>query len=280
MRRWCLLVGSLAGIVSVFACGDSEPVPLDPIGEGGSIQPDYSVDTVCEPMAMRLCAARENCCRAVGLPYDPIGCVQRQQRRCESMMDVIRRGDAILVPERVDTCFEEWERTLQRCIIPATDLVYETYDLGRACAEAFHGTKEEGELCEDSVECEVLDDAVQGCEAGRCMALRVRSAGEMCDGANNFCRPGLYCDYDLASDPLVGTCAEALPLGAMCDPNEVVSSCGVPSFCGLTEDGSTCVVRQPPGSQCDSLLQCASFECEENQCVTSPPVVTLEACTG
>jgi hypothetical protein len=239
----------------------------------------YTLDTICDAMAPRFCAARADCCRAYSIPYDDVSCIAAERVTCEGIVNAIGAGRAELVPEYVDGCFEEVERFYQRCVIPYDEVFFELFDLSHICGQAFRGTRAVGETCTSSIDCRVGDDEVLDCDdmTKVCVATRARDEGESCDDSRDVCKPGWYCGSDPEQTMAPPSCRPTLPVGAACDPEVQPSPCGRQLYCDA-QDG--CRDRLWGTQTCESNGECQSLACESNMCASPTPVVTLEQCAG
>jgi hypothetical protein len=261
-------------VVAATSCDEESSAPA---GAGGAAPPaPYTLDDVCERAMPRVCAAREACCDAIGVAFEPAGCIEEQRRRCDDNVAAARRGELVFEPAHIDACIEDIERLNQRCFLSPIERIFEAVDAYAIC-DFFRGDVAQGEQCTLSAECAPPSGhgaAACGDTSGVCEHVLIVDEGETC-AAGRYCMPGLYCNAEEGAE--MGTCRTALGAGDACQLDAPLA-CGNGRYCDPTS--LTCTSTKIGGQACAGNVECTSLACLDNECVPELPIVDAMLCGG
>jgi hypothetical protein len=272
------LAGWLAGIglfsQSMVGCSSDDST------SGGSTtnSSSYTIDNVCETAIPKLCALRQSCCEKT-LGFDQAKCETFEKANCEKNIAKAKAGTISFHPENIDTCFAQLSDQMKICT-PTIEQNLETLTKNKACSTIFVGTKQTGEACDSSEQCQQPSDPASfaGCDSKTktCQAtVAVIAEGQACDvSAGKLCQVGWHCDT-------TKVCKKDLAPGATCDPKLNTSlECGYSFYCDTTT--TKCVARKATDETCASSLECRSFACDavKKTCGPLEPSPTIQECKG
>lgn len=263
------ITGALALSLLVAACGSNDSDD----GGGGT----YSLESVCEDIAPKICNLRKSCCTSSGIGYDEAGCLAEFKADCQQDVAAAKAGTETFDGTKVDACLAAFEPILTACRISMADL--EDYIPAVKSCTVFVGQKDLGAACTRDNECKPSADPdtfVSCNDQGKCAEVRYVGEGAACsfeDGNSAICKDGLYCAFTSLNPP-EGTCKKATSKGATC--TVISGECGFGYIC---DPGSkTCVDAKGEGQSCTTGLECSSLNCAGGSCAAPDPVVDAAEC--
>jgi hypothetical protein len=261
----------IASTCLFLACGGED-------SNSGTNSSGYTLETVCDHVAPRVCELRNSCCTAAGIGFEQAGCEADFKSKCNEDVQAVNAGDETFDPSGLDACLAKLPGIYARCTLTQMDYVTTVLEL-RVC-NAFEGKKGEGAACTRNSECRQSDDANTSVSCSQqthsCTRVTVAKAGDGCGATTGaICEAGLYCDAPGLAAP--GTCKTATSKGQAC-ARPVIGNpeCGIGSYCdGAT---ATCVEAKAAREACTLPGECASGQCDSGTCSVGTPFVTAAEC--
>jgi hypothetical protein len=253
-----------------LACGGEDA--------SGTSSAGYTLETVCDQVAPKVCELRSPCCTAAGTGFDRAGCEADFKSKCNEDVKAVNAGDETFDPSGIDACLAKLPAIFAKCTLTQLDIVTTILDI-RIC-NAFEGKKGEGASCTRNSECQQSDDSntFVSCndQTKLCTRLTVANLGDGCGATTGaVCDQGLYCDAPVITSP--GTCKTATAKGQSCARPAIANpECGIGAYCDGTS--GTCVEAKAAREACTLPGECASGQCEAGGCSVGIPFVNGAEC--
>jgi hypothetical protein len=272
-----LLSGLCALGLLVFAACSSDD-------DGGAAP--IPIEELTESVAHAMCDNVADCCQKTGLGFNVTSCRNEITTETQEMVASVQAGTVKYDEQAAGDCVSAIEAATKACNL-------ENYT--DACDKVFLGTKAEGEICTDSMECAIPSGGDSACENDVCVVEKPGRKDDACqrtceksdsyttciEGSDSegegtsiticYRNDGLYCDE---------TCKPLISTGATgCGWNDLACPSG--DYCA----NDACAHRKPTGSECSWSNECQeSLYCAEQLCAPrkaeGEPCESWDECQG
>lgn len=216
---------------------------LTPLACSGEDDSPMSREDFCQSWARAACSEEVV---AVCGATDADVCRVRQQAFCLELVPTSFADD------KADACLRRVEQAYTDADLTAEELPI-VLRLGPPCDQVIRGSREEGESCMATRDCNAPAGyqcvTKGGATSGTCEVPEIVQGGFECTAAQEVCAANFYCNGS--------NCVTHKQVGAPCSSQD---ECGTAAYCG-TE--GTCVARAAVNTPCSQDRECLSGLCHE-----------------